>query len=234
MGGLRVLGLDGCRSGWAGIVWDGAAVSGVFGTTLDAAVAAAAEAGPLDAVGIDMPLGLPDRGQRRADLLAREALGPRRSSIFVTVTRAALAGATRAEADSLNRAHGGQGVTAQSFALRSKILEADAWLRTGRAAALRVVEVHPELSFSALAGAPLADPKRTWAGASARRALLRGAGLDLDAVDLGPVGREAAADDVVDAAAAAWSAMRVAAGSAVPLPDPPEVLSDGWPAAIWA
>jgi predicted RNase H-like nuclease len=39
---------------------------------------------------------------------------------------------------------------------------------------------------------------------------------------------------VLDAAAAAWSARRVAAGTAVLLPDPPEVFSDGWPAAISA
>jgi predicted RNase H-like nuclease len=228
-----VLGLDGCRSGWAGLVWDGTAVGGVFGTTIDVAVSAALAEGPIDVIGVDMPIGLPDSGRRRADLLARAALGPRRSSVFVTATRAALAGRTRGEADALNRARGGQGVTAQAFHLGPKIAEVDAWVRDG-AVGLRVVEVHPELSFAELAGGePLADAKRTWAGASRRRALLRAAGLDLDGVDLGPVGREAAADDVVDAAAAAWSAMRVARGTAVSRPDPPERFSDGWPTAIW-
>lgn len=208
-------------------------MTGVFGNAVDVAVAAALADGPLDAVGIDMPIGLPDTGQRQADLLARDALGPRRSSIFVTVTRAALAGSTRAEADALNRAHGGQGVTAQAFHLGAKIVEVDGWVR-GPGRGVRVVEVHPELSFAAMAGdQPLRDAKRTWAGAARRRALLRAEGLDLDAGDLGQVGREAASDDVVDAAAAAWSAMRVARGAAVSRPDPPEVFSDGWPAAIW-
>jgi predicted RNase H-like nuclease len=150
----------------------------------------------------------------------------------VTVTRAALAGRTRDEADALNRAHGGQGVTAQAFHLGAKIAEVDAWVRGG--CGVRVVEVHPELSFAAMAGGePLHDAKRTWAGASRRRALLLAAGLDLDTADLGEVAREAAADDVVDAAAAAWSAMRVVDGTSVSRPDPPEVFSDGWPAAIW-
>jgi len=225
----RVLGVDGCRTGWAGIVWDGATVSGAFGVRLDLLLAEVRADGPLHAVALDMPIGLPDRGVRAADLQARQALGARRSSIFLTSTRAALAAATRAEADALNRAHGGGGVTAQAFALHAKIAEVDAVVR---AAGEPVVEAHPELSFAALAGAPVAAPKRSWAGSAVRRALLADAGLVLPA-DLGEVGRQAAVDDVVDAAAMAWTAMRVARGEAASRPDPPEVFSDGWPAAIW-
>ncbi|MFD8862917.1 DUF429 domain-containing protein, partial [Streptomyces sp. NPDC059590] len=40
-------------------------------------------------------------------------------------------------------------------------------------------------------------------------------------------------DDVMDAAAAAWSAHRIALGTAVSLPDPPETTRDGLPVAIW-
>ena len=35
-------------------------------------------------VAVDMPIGLPDRGQRQADVLARAAIGPLRSSVFMT------------------------------------------------------------------------------------------------------------------------------------------------------
>ena len=42
-----------------------------------------------------------------------------------------------------------------------------------------------------------------------------------------------AADDVLDACAVAWTAARYASGLATPMPDPPEVFSDGIPAAIW-
>lgn len=224
----RVLGVDGCRTGWAGIVWDGSGVEGVFARRLTDLLDSA---GPVDAVVLDMPIGLPDHGVRRADLLAKKALGAKRSSIFLTSTRAALHAPTRGEADALNRAHGGGGVTAQAFALHAKIAEVDVAVREARAP---VVEGHPELSFARLAGgAPVLEPKRTWAGSAVRRALLRGAGIDLD-VDLGEVGRQAAVDDVVDAAVLAWTAARVARGEAVSLPDPPEVFSDGWPAAIWA
>jgi predicted RNase H-like nuclease len=44
--------------------------------------------------------------------------------------------------------------------------------------------------------------------------------------------RIAPIDDVLDAAAAAWSANRIAKGEAVSLPDPPE-SKDGLQVAIW-
>ncbi|MCA0330757.1 MAG: DUF429 domain-containing protein [Actinobacteria bacterium] len=226
---MRVLGVDGCRGGWAGIVWDGTSVAGAYGVDLDRLLD---DSGPVDVVAIDMPIGLADSGTRQADLQARAALGAAASSIFVTPVRAALEAPTQALATAANRGLGGQGVSAQAYALRPKILEVDAWVR-GPGAGRRVVEVHPELSFRAMGDEPALAPKRSWRGAAQRRALLRGQGLDLESVDLGPVARAAAADDVADAAAAAWTAMRLALGAAVSRPDPPERFSDGWPCAIW-
>ncbi len=49
---------------------------------------------------------------------------------------------------------------------------------------------------------------------------------------LGPAG-QAGADEVLDAAAAAWTAWRVATGIAKGLPEVPEVFSDGLTASIW-
>jgi predicted RNase H-like nuclease len=229
---VRVLGVDGCRRGWAGIGWDGRVVTGVFASTLAELVDRARATGPIAVVGVDMPLGLADSGVRQADRLAQRALGRRASSIFVTPTRAALGAPDRAAASARNIALGGPGVTAQAYALRPKVLEVDDYVRSRPDPAPRLVEVHPELSFTALAGAPLAEPKRSWSGAAVRRRLLLDAGLDLG-VDLGEVGRLADADDVVDAAAAAWSAMRVAVGEARCRPDPPERFSDGHDCAIW-
>lgn len=95
-----------------------------------------------------------------------------------------------------------------------------------------VWEVHPEVSFQELAGGPLRFAKKTWAGAELRKELLRSTGIELPA-GLGPAGEVAAVDDVLDAAAAAWSARRCAAGLARSLPDSPERFSDGLSAAIW-
>jgi NAD(P)-dependent dehydrogenase (short-subunit alcohol dehydrogenase family) len=67
-------------------------------------------------------------------------------------------------------------VSRQAYALRPRILELDALARTDPH---RLREVHPELSFATLAGAPLPHPKRTWAGAALRRRLLHDAGVDV-------------------------------------------------------
>jgi len=65
-----------------------------------------------------------------------------------------------------------------------------------------------------------------------RRLLLARAGIVL-AEDLGQPGEKAGVDDVLDAAVAAWTARRVAAGQAQPVPQPPEKFSDGLTCAIW-
>jgi predicted RNase H-like nuclease len=86
--------------------------------------------------------------------------------------------------------------------------------------------VHPELSFQALAGGtPLSHAKKTWRGQHLRRALLADAGIALPD-ELGEADR-IAADDVLDAAAAAWSARRIALGTAERLPRTPERDADG-------
>ncbi|WP_343994474.1 DUF429 domain-containing protein, partial [Terrabacter terrae] len=120
-------------------------------------------------------------------------------------------------------------VGAQAFALRDRIREVDAWLRTRPT--LTVLEVHPEVSFAAMTGEPILAGKRTDQGQSARLDALAEAGIARPSVLRG---QGYAADDVLDACAVAWSAARHAAGLARSLPDPPEVFSDGIPAAIWA
>jgi predicted RNase H-like nuclease len=114
-------------------------------------------------------------------------------------------------------------LSAQSFALRTKILEVEACLEE------RVFEVHPEVSFAALAGRHLPDSKRSWNGQTERRRLLATAGI---AIPDQLVAGRAASDDVLDAAVAAWSAARKAKGEAVTLPEEPP-LQDGRPVAIW-
>ena len=70
-----------------------------------------------------------------------------------------------------------------------------------------------------LAGEPLAFAKRTWNGHRERLALLAGAGIHIpEHLDAGLV----AADDVLDAAIAAWTATRIARGEHLTIPDDPE------------
>jgi predicted RNase H-like nuclease len=117
-------------------------------------------------------------------------------------------------------------MSSQAWGLRGKLLEADAFRRAAPAPPL--CEVHPELSFAALAdGAPLADSKHTASGRQVRRALLAQAGIIVP-----PRVPGAAEDDLLDAAAVAWSAGRVAAGTAVTLSDPAQRADDGREIAI--
>ncbi len=226
-----VLGLDACKAGWAGICWSGGArVHGVFGADVRAAVAAALQVAPIQVVAIDIPIGLPDSTGRRADAEARRRLKPHGSRVFATPPRAALEAESYAEAREIGRRLSGQGVSAQAYALRQKVLDVDAYVRDGPP--LRIVEVHPEVSFAEMGGGPIRWSKRTWRGQHERRRLLAAHGLAVPD-DLGMLGDVAPADDVLDAAAAAWTALRVARGQARSLPATPEVFSDGWPAAIW-
>jgi predicted RNase H-like nuclease len=180
-------------------------------------------------VGIDIPIGLPDKTIRQADVLARKGLPGKSSSVFPTLTRAAYAADSRLAADSVNRGVVGQGVGAQAFALRGRILEVDAWLRTRPT--VTVLEVHPELSFAAMAGAPIRAGKKTEEGRTERLAALAAAGIPRPSI---LQGQGYAADDVIDACAVAWTAARHTLGLARSLPDPPERFSDGLAAAIWA
>ena len=73
----------------------------------------------------------------------------------------------------------------------------------------------------------LPDSKHTPAGLAARRALLAQAGIILPARVAG-----APENDLLDAAAVAWSARRIAAGQAVVLTNPVQRSDDGSEIAV--
>lgn len=226
------MGVDGCRAGWIGIALTEAPAvppRAYCAASISDLVAEASQDGALAVIGIDIPIGLAEAGHRSADLLARKAAGPRWPSVFMTPVRAALEQHEYAAAAAVSRRLTGDGISRQAFALREKILEADRWVRQ---AGCRVLEVHPEVSFAELAGQHLRTRKPTWAGMVQRRRLLAAAGIAVPD-DLGPAGELARVDDVLDAAAVAWTASRAARGAARSLPDPPEPGSDGLPCAIW-
>lgn len=232
-----VLGVDGCRGGWVGVVLTADdAIHGVFGTDIAAVVKAATDAaGPPAVVCVDMPLHLSAAGWRPCDQAVRDHLGAKRSSVFPVPPAPALARGDYAAACAACRELTGKAFSKQLWMLRPKIRELEDWW-TATAGAADVREVHPETSFSLMVGAPIAAPKRTWEGLAARRSALSGQGIVVPD-DIGPGGRLAGADDVLDAAAVAWTARRVAAGTARSFPDPPVTLDgDGTVRvqAVWA
>jgi predicted RNase H-like nuclease len=228
---VPVLGVDACRAGWVGVLLaPGRPPAVLAGATITALVEVARETTNLAVVAIDIPIGLPDAGGRQADALARRALPGKGSSVFTTLTRAAYQASTYEQGRAANLAatDGLRSASAQAFALRTRILDVDAWLRTRPTVA--VIEVHPELSFARMAGVPIGTSKKDADGLRDRRAALASVGLTAPAWYRGSGFGE---DDLLDACAAAWSAVRYAAGEAESLPEVPEVFSDGLPAAIW-
>jgi len=225
-----VLGVDGCRAGWVGVMVSGGTATALVAPTIADLVAAVRTDHPdLAVVGIDIPIGLPDTAPRQADLLARQRLPVgRKSSVFPAPTRVATAATTHAEASAANREATGVGLSIQAFHLIPKILEVDAYVRSPRSC--RIVEVHPEVSFAAMDAASVVPAKRTTAGVASRERALRAAGIEPPSYVRG---QGYAVDDLLDACAAAWTAARVARGDAEILPDPPERFSDSLPAAIW-
>ena len=168
-------------------------------------------------------------GWRDADCLARRALGRRGATVFAIPPRPVWECATYPEASRVCRDLTGKSFSIQAWGLRRKIAEADAYRRRATSALPQVLlyEVHPELSFAAIAGAPLPDSKHTPAGLAARRALLAGVGIALP-----PKVAGAAEDDLLDAAAVAWSARRIAAGLATILSSASQRAHDGREIAI--
>jgi predicted RNase H-like nuclease len=216
---MRVLGIDACAKGWVSIElrW-GVFAAAYIAECLTILLSTVEDIQDVQAVGIDMPLGLVDAGWRQADLAAQAFVGARRASVFRVPPRAVW----RAEhwhEDSWEQANHrcrqltSHGLARQTWGLRDKLREANQCQASGQ---YPLHEVHPEVSFAAMNGQPLAHRKTSWTGQMTRRALLARHGIHLpnhlgDAGDAGP-------DDVLDAAAAAWSAQRIATGHASRLP----------------
>lgn len=230
-----VVGLDGCKDGWvAAVVQDGRLARIEFQPSARKALDAYPQA---DVLAFDIPIGLSRDGKRAADEAARRFLRGRASSVFNSPPREVLdiavgyAGTTTHAqayrlANEATRRASGRGLPSQSFALFAKIREV-----RGVAADRRVFEAHPEVTFTELAGERLLPRKTSWDGLMLRRALLAAQGLPIPDL-LGDVSARAAADDIVDAVACAWTAGRVAARTARSFPDRPELI-DGRKVAIW-
>lgn len=215
----RVTGIDACRRGWVAVTLEapgavGPVVAVPASVRLHGSLASLLAADPVAVVGIDMPLGLLESGWREADRAARGLLGPRRSSVFAIPPEAVWAEPSYQAANQRCRELTGQGFSVQAWGLRVKLLEANRYRET---CGHPLYEVHPELAFGALAGAPLPASKHTPAGRDLRRRLLAEAGIQIPSL-VPP----ALLGDVLDAAAVAFSAARIAAGQAVTIPGRPQ------------
>lgn len=240
---IALTGVDGCRGGWIAVSYrkgqrDKAEV-GVFSTF----TSLLADLGIAGTIAIDMPIGLPvlgSPGGRKAEHEVRAEIGPRRNSVFgiparATVEAYAQGYAKVCEIARLNSSPP-RAPSIQAFHIFPRIMEIDAVLRRDDGLAMRLFEVHPELSFRIMNGAPLVHSKKhngvlSVAGMALRRELLLAQGYSADFLDRTPP-RGAQRDDFYDACAAAWSAARIANGEALAFPAEPEYDATGLPMRI--
>ena len=224
---MRVVGVDGCREGWVAVTWDTEArtppealstrVHTSFMDLLDACQGALA-------IGVDIPIGLSESEPRQCDLAARKVLGPRRSSVFPAPDPRVVFEQTYSLAMRRSFALTGKYISAQSFAICRKVAEVNwamAWVQQDR-----VFEIHPEVSFWALAGGqPMQYRKKLPAGFDERHDHLERA-LEIpiwSRAEAQGLPGSATADDVLDAVVAAWTARRKAEGTAERFPNCPPV-----------
>lgn len=229
---LAAIGVDGCRAGWIAARGyedeQGTLVrtelrllradEGGLGVLVDQCEAIE----PRPTIALDVPIGLPRRaGWRSCDQEARDRLGQRRACVFPVIDRELL-GPTFQEAREvvLKRRQAEAGnhpiMTKQAIAIGPKIAEVDKLLASRRDRQDWLTEVHPELSFLAIAKSlhsPLAAglPLKTRAaGYKARLQLIEGVmpGGKHELAAVAWLRRDVGRDDPPDAYAALWSAHR--------------------------
>ena len=201
-----IAGVDGCKGGWIaccereGRVWfeQHTHLINLLRAYNDIAM-----------VAIDMIIGLPSvaqKGGRAADKAARQKLGKRAASVFSAPCRAAVYAENYPDSLRASRESGpdGVGLSKQTFHLFPKVKEVDELLRQHPEWRVRMLEVHPELSFWEMNGRREVPSKHDPAGKKKRVCLLRQQGIRSDASSLHK--------DHLDAGACLWSARRVVAG----------------------
>jgi predicted RNase H-like nuclease len=223
-------GVDGCPAGWIAVVehTETARISAtVFKSfaqlvdTIDAAVLA-----------IDIPIRMTECDARQCDVLARRHLGPiRGTSVFPAPIRPALHASSYEHAKVTSLAVQNKSISKQAWAIYPKIREVDAALLASASLRACVVEVHPELTFSAWNRAPILQPKRKAEGRAIRRSLIEShfGAFSFESARKTIDRRDASDDDIADAFAALWTAKRIISGQATTLPTNPPIDSAGLP-----
>jgi predicted RNase H-like nuclease len=202
---MFVGGVDGCRAGWIAFKVELPSLATSL-EVIDLPSLLKNRPSDLAFLAIDIPIGLLD-GSRACDQAARKLLGqPRGTSVFAAPCRAALTAKIHAEASAISRQDTGRGLSQQAFGIGSKIKQVDNAItpETQQWA----YEVHPEICFWALNGQrPMVHNKKTKEGVAERLALLSPVFPEIER-HLGGRPPGVGKDDLLDAAAAAWTALR--------------------------
>lgn len=210
-----ITGIDGCGSQWLAI----AHVPGSTDFVATLLETRELSTQPWALAAIDIPIGIPEKGAREADIEARKFIGPRRNSVFPCPIRPALAASTWQEACDITFEQDGRKISQQTFAILPKIRDIDTCIRSAKLQQ-RFFEIHPEVSFAAWNGSPTLCSKKSAYGEEQRRMLIaKHFGGDAFASVVLQVSEHGAEiDDIADAFAALWTANRRFNGISEKLP----------------
>jgi predicted RNase H-like nuclease len=156
---LEILGVDGCRAGWVGAIFSSTHLQGFkIVTNLEDLFSP----NSYTTVWIDMPIRLPSKNEsrRQCDVIARNHLGKRASTIFSPPRRQAICCDNYVVANFLNRDMLSYGISKQSWNISSKIRALDDFLRNSEILQGIIHESHPELCFSILTGKVIMENKK--------------------------------------------------------------------------
>jgi predicted RNase H-like nuclease len=229
----RFVGTGLCADGWVAVVhradgFDHAAVFGEFGALWGRYEEVA------DRIAVPVPVGLRERGEepRPPDRLARELLGPRRSTVYDAPVREATRKQRYQTASRVNERKAGRGLAREAFDEAAAVAEVDELLSAIPEAGPVVTEAHPELCFRAFRGEPLEYDERTAAGYAERLRTLAdfdpNAPVDVVTASEATAGHEVAVADVLGATALALT-VRPGPGELRSLPEDPPTDPEGLP-----
>ena len=208
---MFVSGADGCRAGWVSFK---VALPSLTTSVevVDLSNILRNRPSNLACIGIDIPIGLLD-GSRPCDKAARKLLGqPRGTSVFAAPGREVLSAKNHAEASEVNRQRTTRGLSQQAWGIVPKIKQVDDAITPD--CQRWAFEVHPEVCFWALnQRRPMTHNKKTKEGAAERIAVLRPVFSEIER-HLANRPPRVGADDLLDAAVAAWTALRRHRGEA--------------------
>jgi len=148
-------------------------------------------------------------------------------AVFPAPDRRILRLSTYADASAFARLHSSKGLTKQAHAIFRKIEEVDSAMSPNLQSP--VFEIHPEVCFREAARRNLNHPKRRSLGFEERRSILLEvfAGVNIPTRSDARSWPGAAPDDVLDAAIAAWTALRRTQGKSKQFPESPDLDARG-------
>ncbi len=196
----KYLGLDGFRWGWVA-VWIADNGDHDFDHSPDLEHLLAI---PHHRAMIDIPIGLPAKGYRHCDKVARAWLGP---SVFRGARRGLWKFANQAAANRYYWSHEGpaMGISCQLWNIGKKIKQVDDIMTPRRQRVL--CETHPELIFWDLSGRKLLEKKKSAIGRRQRIEILKKKGFKgIEHMLERRIGSGIGRDDLIDACACAIAA----------------------------